>query len=200
VGLRAGLDGRKISSPLQFFLFTSVCIALLLLHSISHPFQTSKNQADWPQFVLSVTLPPFYHSSSLPTLLLCKCLSLSPYAPVVATCYCCVPYAPMSSPFSSPLVIKMYLSHSLVQVYVVGGGGPSALPIISPNSCLLFPTSSSPDSSSTALCVGSRYIPLATLFYGYALGSIRGSPGSTVSPDVVVVAKSGNWAPGASQG
>jgi len=80
------------------------------------------------------------------------------------------------------------------------GGGRSALPIVSPNSCLLFPTSSSPDSSSAALCVGSRYNPLATLFYGCALGSIRGSPGSTVSPDVVVVAKSGNWAPGASQG
>ena len=68
----------------------------------------------------------------------------------------------------------------------VGGGGASALPIVSPNSCLLFPTSS-PDSSSTALSVESRYIPLATSFYGYALCSTRGSPGSTVSPDVVVV-------------
>ena len=77
----------------------------------------------------------------------------------------------------------------------------SLLPIVSPkNSCLLFSTSRSPDISSIVLCVGSRYIPLATSFYGYALNSVRGSPGPTVSPDVVVVAKSGNWAPVANQG
>ena len=79
-------------------------------------------------------------------------------------------------------------------------GGNSALSILSPNSCLLFPNSSSPDSASTALCVGSRYIFLATSFYGYRLSSVRGSPGSTVSPDVAVVVISGNWASGASQG
>jgi len=62
----------------------------------------------------------------------------------------------------------------------------SALSIVSPNSCLLFPTPSSPDSSSIAPCVGSRYGPLATPFYGYALGSVRNSLGFTVSPDVVV--------------
>ena len=84
---------------------------------------------------------------------------------------------------------------------------PEAMPLpnrgvlsATPCSCLLFPASSSPDSSSIALCLGSRYIPLATLFYSYALSSIRGSPGPTVSPDAVVVAKSENWAPGASQG
>jgi len=99
-----------------------------------------------------------------------------------------------------PLAIRMYLSYLLVHVYAAGGGGGglSALTIVSPNSCVLFPTFSSPDSSSTALCIESRYIPLATSFYGYALGRIRGLPVSTVSPDVVVV-KGGNWAPGASQ-
>jgi len=80
---RSGRVENLVPIGIFFFIFTSVFIALLLLHSISHPFQPSKNQADWPQFVLSVTLPPFYHPSSLPTLLFCKCLSLSLYALVL---------------------------------------------------------------------------------------------------------------------
>ena len=126
-------------------------------------------------------------------------LSLSLYAPAVATCYCCVPHAAGLSPFSSAPRDKDVLISLTCPSLCCRGEGGSALSVVSPNICLLFPTSSSPDRSSTALCVGSRYSPLATSFYGYALGRIRGSPGSTVSPDVVFVSKGGNRAPGAGQ-
>jgi len=76
----------------------------------------------------------------------------------------------------------------------------SSLLTVSPNSYLLFPTSCSPDISSIVIYVGSRYIPLATSFYGSALNSVRGSPRSTVSRDVVVVARIGKRAPVAIQG
>ena len=39
VGPRAGLDGRKISSPLGFFLYSSHIYCLMILHSSLHPFQ-----------------------------------------------------------------------------------------------------------------------------------------------------------------
>jgi len=77
MGPRAGLEGRKISSPPDSFLNTSMFIALLPLHFHSHPFQPSNYQADWPQFLYCVTLSPFYHPTSLPTLrllqLFCHC-------------------------------------------------------------------------------------------------------------------------------
>ena len=99
-----GLCQWKISSDtIGIFLNTSIFIALLLLHSNSHPFQPSKNQADWAAvFVLSVTNSQFYHPLSLTILRLLKLfLSLSLYAPVVATCCSFVPYAAWSSQLSS---------------------------------------------------------------------------------------------------
>ena len=119
---------------------------------------------------------------------------------VIATIYCCVLYVPVSSPFTSALVMKIYLSPTFPSLPIAGGGVRSTLPTVSPNSCLLSPTSRSPDIFSIVPCVSSRYIPLATSFDGYALNIIRVSPGSTVSPDVVVVAKRGNWAPVTIQG
>ena len=75
------------------------------------------------------------------------------------------------------------------------GGGLSTLPTVYPNSCLLSPSSLSPEIFSIVLCVGSLYIPLMTSIYGYAPDSIWGLRGSTVLPDVVVVAISWSWAP-----
>ena len=174
-----GRSGRAENLvPTGIFFNTSMFIALLLLHSHSHPFHPSKNQADWPQFLYCLshshrfTTPHHYPHWGFWNCFVTVALRSG-------RCYLLLPCTVLSMAIAILLSLswwRMYLSHSLVQVYAVGGGGGSSAPsIVSPNNCLLFPTSSSPDSSSTAPCVGSRYNPLATLFYGYAVGRIRGS-------------------------
>ena len=137
-------------------------------------------------------LPPY-------TLRLGNWLCLCHYAPQHCLLFV-VPYAPWSSNFPPTPEMADVPFFSACPSICRWGGGLITQTIESPNSCLLFPTSSSPDSASTAPCGGSRYSPLVTSSYGCSLGRILNLRGSTMSPDVVVVATVGNWDPGASLG
>jgi len=69
-------------------------------------------------------------------------------------CYLLFPCALCSVLFSTPLCLtsrRMYLSHPLVRFYAAGGVGEGVF------DSFCFPPLFSPDSSSTALCVGTRY-------------------------------------------
>ena len=84
------------------------------------PFSTSHDQAEWPH-LYCLLLFTVCHPSSFPNLVLWKhfhCYLIS----VVAIYCCCVLYAAVSCPFSSALVIKMYLIPIFLSFANVRGG------------------------------------------------------------------------------
>jgi len=116
-------------------------IALLPLHSISHPFQTSKNQTDWPQ---SLYCLPHSHSFTTPHHDPHWCFWICFVTVVLRSgrCYLLL-LCTLYSRFNAPLL-------NLAEFLASGRGVGSALSIVSPNNCLLFPNYSSPESSSLA--------------------------------------------------
>jgi len=67
VGPRAGLDGRKISSPPGFFLYIHVYCLITVTFPFT-PFSSFQETGGLAAvFALSVTLSPFHHPTSLPT-------------------------------------------------------------------------------------------------------------------------------------
>ena len=99
---RASLDGRKISSPSGYFLVHQYLLPYNSYIPVHTLFNLPRNRRTEPQFCtvchyLTVLPPPtITHTEAFEAV-----LSLSLYAPVVATCYSCVPYAPWSSQLSS---------------------------------------------------------------------------------------------------
>ena len=152
---RASLDGRKISFPSGYFLVHQYLLPYNSYIPVHTLFNLPSTAGQSRSFVLSVTTSQFYHLPPLPTLrhlkLFCHCRytlrSLLLVIPV---------YLMLHGHLNSPQTLVMedvLTSPTCPNLCRRGGGGGSVLSIVSPDSCLPFPTSSSPDSSSTAPCV-----------------------------------------------